>query len=79
VNRISIVGLVLLLGVSIGAPSLAFAQELLPTPDMAAPIALVTFGVLGLVGGMAGYVWRHRPKLPGMPRRSERSSDVPEG
>jgi hypothetical protein len=77
-NKTFVVGLVLLVGVSIGAPSLAFAQELLPTPDMAAPVALVTFGVLGLVGGVAGYVWRHRPRLPGMPRRSERSLDSPE-
>jgi hypothetical protein len=78
-RRISIISLVLLVVVSIGAPSLAFAQELLPTPDMTAPLAMITFGILGLVGGVAGYVWRHRPNWPGMPGQSEGSSDSQEG
>lgn len=61
-RKVVIVTLVVLVGVSIGAPSMAFAQELLPTPDMAAPIALLTFGSLGLVAGVAGYVRRYRPR-----------------
>ena len=61
-RKLFIVGLLVLVGISIAAPSLVYAQELLPTPDMAAPMALVTFGLLGLVGGTAGYVWRHRPR-----------------
>jgi hypothetical protein len=62
-RKVFIVTLVVLAGVSIGAPSIAFAQELLPTPDMAAPIALLTFGALGLVAGVAGYLRRHRPSV----------------
>lgn len=61
-KKLFIVGLVVLIGISIAAPSLAFAQEILPTPDMAAPVAMVAFGLLGLIGGTAGYVWRHRPR-----------------
>ncbi|MEJ2209908.1 MAG: hypothetical protein P8129_12830 [Anaerolineae bacterium] len=57
-----IVGLVIVIAISIAAPSLAYAQEILPTPDMAAPMALVTFGLMGLIGGTASYVRRHRAK-----------------
>jgi hypothetical protein len=59
-KKFVIVGLAILFAISIAAPSLAFAQELLPTPDMAAPMALVTFGLLGLIGGTASYIRRHR-------------------
>jgi hypothetical protein len=62
-RKLVIVTLVVLVGVSIAAPSVAFAQELLPTPDMAAPLALLTFGSLGLVAGIAGYLRRHRARL----------------
>lgn len=58
-----IVTLVVLVGISIAVPSIAFAQEMLPTPDMAAPIAMLIFGSLGLVAGVAGYVRRHRPNV----------------
>lgn len=61
-RKFFIIGLVVLIGISIAAPSLAFAQELLPTADMAAPVGLVTFGFLGLLGGVAGYTWRHRAR-----------------
>jgi hypothetical protein len=62
-QKVVVVTLVVLVGVSIGAPSMAFAQELLPTADMAAPIALLTFGSLGLVAGVVGYIRRHRPRF----------------
>ena len=61
-RKFVIAGLVVLFAISIAAPSLAFAQEILPTPDMAAPMALVTFGLLGLLGGTASYFRRHRAK-----------------
>ena len=61
-RKVFIITLVVLVGVSIAAPSIAFAQEMLPTPDMAAPIALLTFGSLGLVAGVAGYARRHRSR-----------------
>jgi hypothetical protein len=63
-RRTVVLVLTLLLGISIAAPALAYAQELLPAPDMVAPIALITFGFLGLIGGVTGYVWRHRPIKP---------------
>ena len=56
----TVVVLVLLVVATILAPAIAYAQELLPTPEMAAPLGLLTFGLLGLVGGVAGYVRRHR-------------------
>jgi hypothetical protein len=59
-RKLFIVGLIALIGISVAAPSIAYAQELLPTADMAAPIALVTFGLLGLVSGAIGYLWRRR-------------------
>jgi hypothetical protein len=67
--------LVLLAGISLAAPALAFAQELLPGPEMVAPVALLTFGLLGMLGGIAGYIRRHRgenqPDTPWKPNRSE--------
>ena len=56
-----VLALGLLLLITIVAPAVAFAQEILPTPDMLAPIGLITFGIVGLGGGTAGYIWRHRP------------------
>jgi hypothetical protein len=52
--------LVLLVGISLAAPALAYAQELLPAPELVAPVALLTFGFLGMLGGVAGYIRRHR-------------------
>lgn len=60
-QRAFIVGLLVLAFVSAGVAYIALNQELLPTPDMAAPVGLLTFGFLGLVGGVAGYFWRYRP------------------
>jgi hypothetical protein len=60
VKKSVIVGLVIVLAISIAAPSLAYAQEILPSPDMAAPLALVTFGLVGLLGGTVSYLRRHR-------------------
>jgi protein-S-isoprenylcysteine O-methyltransferase Ste14 len=59
-KRAFVATLFLLLVISIAAPSLAFAQELIPTPEMVAPVAMVSFGLLGLIGGSAAYAWRHR-------------------
>ena len=52
--------LIALLGLSIVAPSVVLAQEIPITPDMLPPVSLVVFGLLGLVGGTAGYIWRQR-------------------
>jgi hypothetical protein len=58
-RKIFVLTLVVLVGVSLAAPSIAFAQELLPTPDMVAPIAMLAFGSLGLAAGVAaGYLRR---------------------
>jgi hypothetical protein len=53
------IALFLLLGLSIAVPAAAYAQDIFPTPDMVAPIAMITFGFVGLVGGVAGYIRRH--------------------
>jgi hypothetical protein len=53
------IALFLLLSLSIAVPAVAYARDLLSTPDMVAPIAMITFGLVGLVGGVAGYVRRH--------------------
>ncbi len=66
-KRMVVLVLVLLLGISIATPALAYAQELLPGSDMVAPIALIIFGFLVLIGSVAGYVWRHRPAKPSKP------------
>jgi hypothetical protein len=52
--------LVLLAALSLAAPALAYAQEILPGPELMAPVALLTFGFLGMLGGVAGYIRRHR-------------------
>jgi hypothetical protein len=52
--------LIVLLCVGLIAPAVAFAQELLARSEILPPLALVTFGFLGLIGGAAGYVWRVR-------------------
>lgn len=73
-NRIALL-LVLLVGISIAVPALAFAQGLFPGPEWVAPVALLTFGLLGMSGGVVGYIWRHRrenqPKVPWRPDQSE--------
>lgn len=53
--------LALLAAAAVVAPAIAYAQELIPTPDMVAPLGLVTFGFLGLIGGVVGYIRRHHP------------------
>jgi hypothetical protein len=53
------IALLLLLGLTIVVPAVAYAQDLLATPDMVAPIAMITFGIVGLLGGVAGYARRH--------------------
>jgi len=67
--------LVLLAGISFAAPALAFAQELPPGPEWVAPVALLAFGLLGLVGGVVGYIRRHRrenqPPAPWKPEHSQ--------
>ncbi len=52
--------LIALLSLGIIAPTVVLAQELPITPDMWPPVSLVVFGLLGLVGGTAGYIWRQR-------------------
>jgi len=54
-----VIALFLLLSISVSVPAVAYAQDLLATPDMVAPIAMITFGFVGLLGGVAGYVRRH--------------------
>lgn len=53
------IALLLLLGLTIAVPTVAYAQDLLATPDMVGPIAMITFGIMGLLGGVAGYARRH--------------------
>lgn len=54
------IGLFLVLVLSIAIPSLAFAQEFLPSSDMLAPVGMVAFGALSLIGGSVGYALRRR-------------------
>jgi hypothetical protein len=49
-----------LLSLSIAVPAVAFAQDFLVRPDLLPPIAMMTFGFVGLVGGTIGYIWRER-------------------
>jgi hypothetical protein len=49
-----------LLSLSIAVPAIAFAQDILVRPDVLPPVAMMAFGVLGLVGGTLGYIWRQR-------------------
>lgn len=58
-RRNVVIALFLLLSISVAVPAVAYAQDLFATPDMAAPVAMVTFGLVGLVGGVAGYIRRH--------------------
>lgn len=50
--------LIALLSLSIAVPAIAFAQDFLANPDIVPPIAMMTFGFVGLVGGTVGYFWR---------------------
>jgi hypothetical protein len=75
-KKSSVVALIVLFGLVIIAPTFVFAEELLPAPDMAAPVALVSFGLLGLVGGVAGYVWRQ--SLARTSRTTSKSERHPE-
>jgi len=56
----TLVFVLVVISVSIAAPALAYAQELLPLSDMAAPVGMVTFGLLGLAGAALGFVLRRR-------------------
>jgi hypothetical protein len=49
-----------LLSLSIAVPAVALAQDLFVRPDVLPPVAMMTFGFLGLVGGTIGYIWRQR-------------------
>jgi len=49
-----------LLSLSIAVPAIAYAQEMFVSPDVVPPIAMMTFGFVGLVGGTLGYYWRQR-------------------
>jgi hypothetical protein len=58
-----VLGLFLLLAISIVVPAVAFGGELVGNATISVilpPLALMTFGFLALVGGIAGYAWRHR-------------------
>lgn len=69
--------LVLLAGISLAAPALAYAQELLSGPELIAPVALLTFGLLGMLGGVAGYIRLHRGEnQPEVPWRAEHSEEM---
>lgn len=52
--------LIALLSLSIAVPAVGFAQDFFASPDVLPPIAMMTFGLLGLVGGTVGYFWRQR-------------------
>jgi len=52
--------LVLLVSISLAVPAFAYAQEFIPQPELVAPMALLTFGFLGMLGGVAGYIRRNR-------------------
>jgi hypothetical protein len=75
-KKSAVVVLILLLSLVIIAPTFVFAEELLPAPDMAAPVALVSFGFLSLIGGVAGYVWRQSTTRT--PRTTSKSQRYPE-
>jgi uncharacterized membrane protein len=60
VMKRTLIFVLVILGLSIAVPAFAFAQELLPVSDMAAPLAMISFGLLGLAGGAAGYLMRRR-------------------
>ena len=62
-KRVVLSVIFLLLVISVAAPSIAFAQELLPMPEMVAPAAMVIFGLMGLVGGSAAYLRRRSADL----------------
>jgi hypothetical protein len=59
-QRKVVVIVIALLILSIALPAAAFAQDFLVRPDVLPPVAMMAFGVMGLVGGTLGYMWRQR-------------------
>jgi TRAP-type C4-dicarboxylate transport system permease small subunit len=69
--------LVLLAGISFAVPALAFARGLFPGPEWVAPVALLAFGLLGMFGGVAGYIWPDRSEnQPETPWKAEHSEEI---